>query len=214
MSLVRNGARIIIALALPWIIVDYACEDNVLASMATGGEWLRLNGSSASMCFGKTLKDDRYCRLPDESKCNGFRCIWAPPHEARCSGADNAACADLGQSRWRCQHMEGCSFTRPLDDRLACRSWDPQSPLGGKRCDAFHTHSAEAMPLLRSELRWMLHLLFGFLLGNAVLLELHGSIDALFNNGKPMLLGLFLLTALLGNVRHSLVEHGELRLAV
>ena len=70
------------------------------------------------------------------------------------------------------------------------------------------------MPLLRSELRWMLHLLFGFLLGNAVLLELHGSIDALFNNGKPMLLGLFLLTALLGNVRHSLVEHGELRLAV
>ena len=70
------------------------------------------------------------------------------------------------------------------------------------------------MPLLRGELRWILLQLFGFLLGNAVLLELYGSIDALFTNGKPMLLGLFLLIAALGNVRRSLVEDGELRLAM
>jgi hypothetical protein len=217
--ILRNSVRLAVALALPWIIVDLVCEDNVLASIATGGEWLRLNASgsiSTPMCFGRLLQDDRYCRLSDESKCtsvSGSLCIWAPPREMRCSGVD-VACAQFGQSRWRCLQQEGCNFTRPLDDRLACRGHEPHSPFGGARCNAFYLNADDAMPLLRSELRWILLLLFGFLLCNCVLLEFYGSIDALVKDGKPMVLGVFLLVAALGNVRRSLVEHGELRLAL
>ena len=208
---VRNAARAAVAMALPFIIVDIVCEDNVLASMVTGGEWLRLNASSTSsqVCFGRTTKDDRRCRFTSRTAClavAGEKCLWASPFEARCSGEDEA-CAEFGTSQWRCPSASGCTFARPLDNRLECRQRDRSSPFGGERCDAFHANASDAMSLLRDELRWILCQLFSFIFVNALLLEAYGAIDAV---PKPLVLLTFLAVAGAGHVRRSYVEHGDL----
>jgi hypothetical protein len=82
------------------------------------------------------------------------------------------------------------------------------------RCDLFYKNASSALPMLRRELRWLLLQVFGFILGNVFMLEYFGSIDALFKEGRPLIMGLFLLVAAAGHARRSLVDHGELRLSL
>ena len=50
---------------------------------------------------------------------------------------------------------------------------------------------------------------FGFLLCNVLLLEHFGSIDALFKEGRPLILGTFLLVAAAGHARRSLLDNAQ-----
>ena len=208
-GLAGSVLRVLGAIALPTLIVDCVCKEETLFSIATGGEWLRLN-SSTYACFGAIPRNDHKCRHPLEMDCmassNG--CLWAATRAPRCAGS--AECVALGTSSRSCARA-GCNFTRPLDARLSCSSLDMTSSLGGARCEAIQQNKPEALPLVRAELRATLLQIFLFLVANHALLTWYGGIDALVRDGKPWLLGTFLLVAIAGQVRRSLVDHGELR---
>ena len=61
-------------LFLPPFLTGLA-SDEVIVSMATGGEWLRLNGTSAA-CFGRLPAADKGCRYLEQSHCEAASCVW------------------------------------------------------------------------------------------------------------------------------------------
>ena len=201
------AARLSAAFLLPYLIVDFICDDERIASLATGGEWLRLNASDPA-CFGFVPIDDRYCRHTTRADClsNGA-CAWASPTRARCAGGSHC------QSRIRltCELAAGCNMKTPLDLRLACKDQSPTSVTGGRRCEAFRTNESLALVQLRDEVRANLTLVFAFLVGNYALLCWYGGFDAVVNSGRPAFFGFFILTALASHIRKSFAEHGELR---
>lgn len=211
---VALAARALTALVLPTLIVDHLCPAEQLVSLATGGEWLRLNASSGSeaLCFGRTLSDDRRCRWPERDACESAAgdCLWASPRQPRCSGS--RACAEAGTVQRACTSMVGCKLTQPLDERLSCRSQEPTAALGGPRCDAFAHNRPDALPMLRDEVRTLLYQLFLFLVANFALLQHFGSIENLIQNGKPFFIAIFLTAVAVGKIRRSYLDSGGFEL--
>lgn len=204
-SLATEAARALLGvLALPYVLVRLPSDDYV-TSLATGGEFVRLNGTAVA-CFGRTPSADRRCRFLEQSHCEAAAagCVWANPAAHRCVGLDDAC----GSASWaiQCRRMNagaGCSWERPLDLRVQCRV-TPAHAHAGARCDAVLGKKAGALEAIRASMRLPLAQMFAFGLGNVWLLQAFGSIDAVVRDGKPFVIGLFVLVAAAGALhRHS-----------
>ena len=191
-------------LLLPPLLVSLL-SDAQLASFATGGEWLRLNGTAAA-CFANAPRFDSRCRYLERSHCEKASCVWGDPSLARCVQAEgsDATCDQLSSERQCRAANAGCSWLPPLELRVACRASPADSPFGGARCDAVASGSPGSIDVLRHEMRILLAQLVAFGLGNLWLVRWHGSIDAVVANGKPYVVGLFLLVVAAGSVRNAL----------
>ena len=99
----------------------------------------------------------------------------------------------------------------PLEQRLSCRQYAAHHPMGGERCSKLAANAPDAMEKIRYELKAGLYMVFGFLIGNVWLMHWYGSGEVLFQKGKGALAALFVLIAMLGHVRASYAEFGELR---
>ena len=198
------------AFLLPTLIVDHLSGDEVVVAMAAGGEWARLNGTTAAACFGLTNQTDSHCRYTaamDCAKHGAQDCVWGDPRELGCAGATRCA----GLDRRKCASEASCEWTSPLDQRLRCRSLPAHHPMGGRRCAGLFANEPDATAAIREELRVMLYQVFAFVIANVWLLRWYGSADRLFKKGRGVVLALFGAVAACGYVRSSFVEFGEMR---
>ena len=195
LELVRGIVGLLI---LPQLLVTIPSDDYV-TSLATGGEWVRLNLSgTTALCFGHKPAFDAQCHYLQQKHCEtASGCIWADPTAHMCLG-DDASCTE---STWRssCRTSTGCFWERQLDLRVECRT-NLESMHGGATCDAILAKRPGALDTVRAMSSFTLTQVFGFILGNIWLIRYFGSIDALMARGKPLVAGLFLLTAAAGSL--------------
>ena len=192
---------------LPTFLVKLPADEYV-ASMAVGGEYVRLNGTSA-VCFAASTSEDRQCRYLTQADCEDRGCLWANPGVEQCWEDDSigagkekellASCSSL--SKARCNAIAGCTWTKALDLRIECRKKEPNTPFGGSRCEAVVANKPGALDAIRTEMQVLLTQVLGFGLGNMWLIQWYGTIDKAFQRGKPLVLGMFLLTAGAGSIR-------------
>jgi hypothetical protein len=189
-------------LFLPPLLTGWASDD-VIVVMATGGEWLRLNGTSAA-CFGRTTAGDSGCRYLERSHCEAASCVWANPSELMCGKGAGDPLPDSGAScatSWgRCGGL-GCAWRRPLDLRAKCLELPPTASFGGPRCDGILQNKPGAIAAVRAEVQMLLTQLITFLLGNYWLVLKFGGIDELVTQGKHYVMALFAAITLGGYVR-------------
>ena len=107
---------------------------------------------------------------------------------------------------WGRCHGLGCAWRRPLDLRAKCLELPPTASFGGSRCEGVLTNDPGAIDAVRAEVRVLLMQLIAFLLGNLWLVQYFGGIDDLVAHGKHHVLGLFVLIALGGYVRLSMMN--------
>ena len=207
-TIVLEVVRAITGIMLLPLLLSNLPKDDQVASFATGGEWVRLNGTSAA-CFARSPRFDARCRYLERSHCEKAQCVWGDPSAARCVQVDGSdvACDDQLSSERTCRRANaGCAWLSPLELRVACRASPANSPFGGARCEAVASNSPGSIDAIRHEVRMLLVQLFSFGLGNLWLVRLHGSIDAVVAHGKPYVVGLFLLIVAAGSVRNSMRE--------
>ena len=201
-TVLLEAIRAVAGLSLPFLLVTLPNDDYV-TSMATGGEWVRLNGSEIC-CFGHAPASDSRCRYLAKEHCEANRCIWADPSAARCVLTEQApSTCESAPSRSHCGAIDGCQWRRPLDLRVNCTA--KAGPFGGLRCEAVVAGTPGALDAIRAEMRVLLQQLVVFGLGNLWLVRWFGSIDMVVANGKPWVVGLFALVAGLGAARQSLL---------
>ena len=160
---------------LPWFLVRIPSDDYV-ASFATGGEWIRLNATSAinGVCFGKAVSSDSRCRYLEPKHCEAhFECIWAKPSK------------------------------QVLAERAKCLEQPDNAPFGGQRCSAILANEPGAHEAIRVELRVILVQCFFFLLANTWLMRWHDGNGLYGPAHQRRVIGLFVTTAALGSVRLS-----------
>ena len=67
-------------------------SDEYVTSMATGGEWVRLNASgAAAACFAERPASDSRCRYLARSDCEAHACVWANPSRHMCVHDEDTA---------------------------------------------------------------------------------------------------------------------------
>lgn len=189
-------------LVLP-LLLSGLPNDQVVASIAIGGEWLRLNGT-AMACFGVIPDSDSQCRYLVQAHCEAAACVWANPTAPTCTAREGHA-SSCDTSWGRCAGA-GCAWERPLDLRARCRAQPAHASFGGPRCAALMNHEAHAIDAIRAEVRVLLTQLFAFCLGNLWMVRSFGSPDALMANGKHYVVVLFAAVASVGYVRLSLAS--------
>ena len=189
-------------LLLPFLLVRLP-SDEYVASVATGGEWVRLNGTTA-VCFAPTPRDDHRCRYLLQTHCEAAICVWGNPSSERCVQVNDSMASCENQSPRQCTANKACSWTAPLEFRVACRDSPSNSPFGGVRCENVVAHRPGAIEQIRLEMQFLLAQIFAFGLCNLWLVRWHGSIDAVVADGKPHVVGLFVLVVMAGTARNEL----------
>ena len=196
MSVAKEIARALVGLLVLPRLLMHVPSDEVVASMATGGEWLRLNGSAVA-CFAASAQYDSRCRYLERAHCDGAGCVWADPTQPRCHGAEQC---EAITSRGRCDGLEGCEWARPLDVRIKCRGL-PSGAYHGWRCDGVVANRPGALDAIRDEMRAQLTTVVAFGLANLWLVRWFGSVEQLAAEGKPYVLGVFACVAAGSSVR-------------
>lgn len=207
LTIAIETARAAACMLLPWQLVKLP-SDAYITSFATGGEWVRLN-STKPACFGARTSRDSSCRYLAQKDCEANQCVFADPTMGRCVLVDDgdADCETL--ARRSCALAVGCSWEIPLDQRVKCRALPPTAPFGGRRCERVVANEPGAIDVIRRELGVLITQVGVFILGNVWLVRWFGSMDAVFANGKPLVVFLFGVVAIGGTGRLQYLVHDE-----